>query len=454
MTIERLTEEMEKQLSLEYTVRSLKDLSKKDIGEKVSVFGWVRNVHEVGSKTFFWLYAQFSTIKCIYAGTKENRLHLTKNTSIRVFGPVKPNPTGDQFEFEVQVEKYRVIGEIAPGFEVEKDSTKECFFLDNAHILVREPDRLCFLKTRAKLLRILREFYHERGFLEITPPTLVQTQVEGGSTLFDLDYFGEKAYLTQSSQLYLETVVPACMKAYCIASSYRAEKSNTRRHLSEYTHVEAEIADIDFDALLSHIEDLFIYATEQFVEQCREDILAAYPDFVFPAVPSKPFRRVTHAEAIRFLQDSHVLKEDGTQFTLEDDIPDAPERLVCDEFGKGAPVFLTNFPAILKSFYMEKCKDDKSLTNSCDLLYPGIGEVLGGSMRIHDHAELMEGFRREGIDPSPYKFYTDQCLYGPSPHGGYGIGFERFFMALMSDKIVKKVRQACLYPRFRGRCRP
>lgn len=429
----------------------VKDINESLIGEAVKFSGWVRSFHEVGKKAFFTVYSAGYLVKCIYQ-IKEERFHLTKHTAVTVVGEVKKNFTKDAYTCEVHVSSCNIFGgKTAPSFEFDKAQSSESFLLDHNHLLIREPEKIAVLKVRAELLKIARDFYESADYTEITPPTLVQTQVEGGSTLFSLDYFGEPAYLTQTSQLYLETVAPIFGKAYCIASSYRAEKSNTRRHLSEYTHVEAEMAWIDFEKLLSEIEDLIIFLTEGFNKRCISILKHYGVEAKEIPVPSKPFKRIMHSEAIDILRKSSIKKEDGTDFTYADDIPDAPERFICEEIGKGLPVFLTKFPKDLKAFYMEKTGD--GLTNSCDLLYPGVGEIVGGSMRAPSYDEIMEGFKREGISPEPYKFYTDQSLYGPFPHGGYGLGFERIIMGFMPE-LVTKVRHACLYPRFNGRCRP
>jgi asparaginyl-tRNA synthetase len=465
----------------EYKHKALKDIGVGDIGQKLSTFGWISMVRGLKTKRFVNLTAQFKTMKCVFEmDTSEKRacLNWTKNTSMRVCGVARENRRTEDmhlYPFEFHIQAYEIVGgKAAPGFQVEKSSTNPRFIFDNMHLFVREPERQLFLKTRAKLLRIIREYYHEKDFLEVTPPTLVQTQVEGGSTLFEVKYFDDSAYLTQSSQLYLETVVPVAMKAYCISPAYRAERSRTARHLSEYTHVEAEMADIVFEDLLSEIEDLIVHVVARFRELCRKDILAVFPDYVFPKIPSKPFVRVTYEEAIRSLVehgDKRPVYREETEagqldddepreveawvpYEMGDDIPDSGEAIIQRRLGKGDPMFLTKFPAHLKSFYMEKCGEDRTYTNSCDLLYPGVGETVGGSMRIHNHDELIEAFKTEGISPGPYKFYTDQALYGPCSHGGYGLGFERLCMGILGERIVPNVRYACLYHRVIGRCRP
>ncbi|KAI5191959.1 asparaginyl-tRNA synthetase [Nematocida sp. AWRm77] len=432
----------------------VKDITSELVGKRVSFKGWVYKIHTLKTKTFIDVYSAESTVKCVYA--LEKKIPLTKFTSVEIVGKVKPNFTRDVYDCEVHVEDIKVFGGVpAPTDLPYNEETKVDQLFEFGHLTIREPKRAAVMKVRAEILRIIREYYRTREYTEVTPPTLVQTQVEGGSTLFKLDYFGEPAFLTQSSQLYLETVAPVFGQVYCIASSYRAESSHTRRHLSEYTHVEAELAWISFEGLLSEIEDLIIALCRGFNEICVPILKKYKLDANEVPVPKKPFTRVSHREAIDHLNKIGFMKkaEDGSTspYTYEDDIPDEPERQVCKDLGKGFPIFFTRFPAMMKSFYMEK--SGNGLTDSCDLLYPGVGEIIGGSMRLWKHEELLQGFKNEGIDPAPYRFYTDQARYGPCPHGGYGLGLERILLGFMPT-LINSVKMACLYPRYSGRCTP
>jgi len=276
----------------------------------------------------------------------------------------------------------------------------------------------------------------------------VGTLCEGGSEVFTLDYYGKPAYLTQSSQLYLETCIPALGDVFCILPSYRAEKSRTRRHLTEYTHLEAERPFISFDDLLDSIEDLVVDTYERVMQYAADKLKQINPK---AAVPKRPFRRMNYTDALQFCREHNIYKNDATKeyFVFGDDIPEAPERKMIELIGE--PTFLCRFPVAMKAFYMRKDPADPRLTESCDLLVPGVGEIVGGSMRIHDYDELMAAYKREKLDPSPYYWFTDQRRFGTVPHGGYGLGVERFMVWILGEEHIRNV---CLYPRYTNRCTP
>jgi asparaginyl-tRNA synthetase len=247
--------------------------------------------------------------------------------------------------------------------------------------------------------------YKELKIRKVSPPALVQTQVEGGATLFKFEYYGADAFLTQSSQLYLETCLPSMGNVYCIEKSFRAEKSLTRRHLSEFTHIESELDFITFDDLQSHIEHMICRVLELIMADpaIAGKIKSLNPEF---KIPERPFLRMKYADAIQWLGENGILKEDGNPHTFGDDIAEAAERQMTDIINK--PIFLTHFPVAIKAFYMQRDQADPRVTESLDCLMPGVGEIVGGSMRLDDYEALMAAFKREGIDPEPYYWYTDQ----------------------------------------------
>ncbi|KAJ7335242.1 hypothetical protein JRQ81_013183 [Phrynocephalus forsythii] len=391
-------------------------------GERVKVFGWVHRLRRQGE---YHLEEELGLLELRMNSWCQcyNGVVLSTESTVAIYGTLKLVPDGKQVSVS-----WCLVDSLA-------------FAQINKRSRDYRSDRM-----RAKKV-IQRPHVLKCGEENVTPPTLVQTQVEGGSTLFKMDYFGEEAFLTQSSQLYLETCIPAVGDVFCIAQSYRAEQSRTRRHLAEYTHIEAECPFMTFEDLLTRLEDLVCDVVDRVLKSPASDLLYALnPNF---EPPKRPFKRMNYTDALVWLKQHDVRKEDGTYYEFGDDIPEAPERQMTDAINE--PILLCRFPAEIKSFYMQRCPEDSRLTESVDVLMPNVGEIVGGSMRIWDGEELLEGYKREGIDPTPYYWYTDQRKYGTCPHGGYGLGLERFLTWILNRHHIRDV---CLYPRFVQRCKP
>lgn len=425
--------------------------------EIIRIDGWVHKMRRQGKNLLFVVLRDGSGfLQCVFPKElcNEERIEkLTIESTISVYGILKTVLKGKTApgNVELSVKYWKEIGFAPSGgdaFETRfNESTGTDILLDQRHLIHRGEKTANIMKIRAEALHAFRAHYKDKKYVEVTPPCLVQTQVEGGSTLFSLKYYQEMAYLTQSSQLYLETVCPSLGNVFCIQSSFRSEKSRTRRHLSEYTHIEAECSFITFEELLEEAEDLICDTLTRILSSNIKKELLEINKELKPL--KRPFIRMSYTEAIKWLQDNGIKKEDGSDFIFGDNIPEKPERHIVDTIGE--PIILIKFPINNVSFYMKEDSNDKQFAEAFDILLPNVGEVIGGSMRETDYETLIEKFKKNKIDPKPYYWYTDQRKYGTFPHGGYGLGFERFLTWLLS---LNHIRDTCLYPRYLDRCQP
>lgn len=306
--------------------------------QRVKIYGWVHRLRRQGKALMFIILRDGSGyLQCVLSDNlckTYDALVLQTEATVSVFGTLIESEKAIN-GIELKVDYWELIGN-APAGGIDNVLNEESHVdiqLDQRHLMLRGEILSKIMIFRAILLRAFREHYHSRDHTEITPPTLVQSQVEGGSTLFKFNYFGEEAYLTQSSQLYLETVLPSFGDSYCIAQSYRAEASRTRRHLAEYTHVEAERTFIQFEDLLDSIEDLIVDVVERVINDPvgKELLFHFNPNF---KPPKKPFKRMNYSEAIEYLKAHDIKKEDGTFYEFGEDIPEMPERKMTDEIGE------------------------------------------------------------------------------------------------------------------------
>jgi asparaginyl-tRNA synthetase len=424
------------------------------VGDRVRLQGWVHRLRTQktnyfiilrdGSGPLAQLVLSGDAIKTLDA------LDLTVESTIEATGTIQKVKEGQSAPqgVEIVVDWWKIVGRAPSGddaFEGRLSAdTDASIRADLRHLELRGETATAVMRFRALLLRYFREYFNNKRITEVTPlhgPDL-------GRGWFDpllVRLLRCPAYLTQSSQLYLETVLPSLGDVYCIQESFRAEKSLTRRHLSEYTHLEAELVFIKFNDLLDHLEDIICTVVDNLLADpvASEIIKTLHPEFV---PPSRPFLRLDYKDAIKYLNEHGIKKEDGSDHVVGDDIAEAAERKMTDQINR--PILLINFPKILKSFYMKAIEGDEDFTESVDVLVPGVGEVVGGSMRISDFDELMAGYKREGIPHEPYYWFTDQRKYGTTEHGGYGLGVERFIAWFLKRWTVRGL----IVPSLHGPC--
>jgi asparaginyl-tRNA synthetase len=389
----------------------------KDVkGTRVRVFGRVHRERRQKDVMFVTLRDGYGYMQVILTGKLAktyDALTLTRETSMEILGELREVPAGAHApnDRELHADYYNIRdgwkaagGDDAITNRVSKD-TEHATLLDLRHLTLRGETASKVMIVRDAVEFAFNQVYKTQRMRKVSPPALVQTQVEGGATLFNIGYYNEDAYLTQSSQLYLETCLPSMGDVYCIEKSFRAEKSLTRRHLAEYTHVEAELDYITFDDLLVHLEEVMCRVLEVTMSDpvIKQYIMDLNPEF---AMPERPFKRMKYQDAIDWLVEHNIPNEDGEPHKFGDDIAEAAERKMTDIINR--PIFLTHFPAEIKSFYMPRDKEDNRVTESVDCLMPGVGEIVGGSMRNDKYEDLMAAFAREQIDPAAYYWYTDQ----------------------------------------------
>jgi asparaginyl-tRNA synthetase len=300
------------------------------------------------------------------------------------------------------------------------------------------------MRIRAKLLQAAREWFEKHGYTEVQVPIIITAACEGGSTLFEVKYFDQKAYLTQSWQLYAEAVIASLGKIFTIAPSFRAEKSRTRRHLTEYWHLEAEMPWCDLEELMKIEEELLVFICHKIAKDMEEELktLKRNPEDLLKI--KKPFKRITYDEVVE------ILKKEGIKFEWGDDLAWQQEKVLAKKFDK--PFFVTHYPKGVKAFYHKPDPKRPEVTLSVDLLAPeGYGEITGGGQRIHDLEELMKRIKEEKLNPKDYEWYIDLRKFGSVPHSGFGLGVERTLAWICK---LDHIRDAILFPRLINRVYP
>ncbi len=419
----------------------------KEEGIKVELRGWIHRKFAVGGKIFVWLRDHSGYIQCVVdkSAVEQNVYEAfdkaKRESSIIIRGYTKLDqraPGG----VEVRVTDGKVIHN-SEDFPIKGGESVE-FLLDNRHLWLRATKMQAIMKIKHSLLKALRDYYIADGWFEVTPPILTSTAAEGGATLFKVDYFGEPAYLSQSAQFYLEVLCYSLGKVWSITPSFRAEKSRTRRHLSEYTHFEVEAAWMEMEELMKVAEQSLEYVVGVVVDERRKELEILGRDVSKLERVKAPFPRITYREAIE------RLSRKGFNVKWGDDLGADEEAALTTDFD--SPFFVYYFPKSLKPFYMKIEPSDPSVVRGFDMLAPeGYGEIIGGSQREDDYETLHSRIVEEGYDPADYYWYLDLRKYGSVPHSGFGLGVERVLMWIAG---LDHIRDATPFPRFRERIKP
>lgn len=416
---------------------------------QVSIKGWLYHIRSSGGILFLQLRDGTGVIQCTLKkdqmDSKEfERLGtLPVESTVEIRGIVRKDSRAPR-GYEIAAEKVTVLYQAEDGFPIAKKYHGPDFLLDYRHLHVRSPKIQAVMRIRARLIDEARHWLIDHGYLEIQMPILVTAAVEGGSTLFQVKYFDQKAYLTQSWQLYAEAMISGIGKAFTLAPSFRAEKSRTRRHLTEYWHLEAEAPWMDLQDLMRLEEDLVSHVCQRVREQMPDELrlVGRDPDQLAGVAP--PFPRIRYDQAVEIIQKSRRSFKWGSDLGYEE------EKVLTESFDK--PFFVTHFPKGVKAFYHMPDPEQPKVTLSADLLAPeGYGEITGGGQRIHDLKQLLDRIKEEGLKAKDYKWYIDLRRYGTVPHSGFGMGIERT-VAWMCK--LEHIRDAIAFPRLINRISP
>ena len=427
---------------------SIKEAMNKEKGT-VSVRGWIHR--ERGSKQLKFITLRDSTqiIQCVLEKKDFEKQwdeidHLQVESSIMLTGDIKKEaraPTG----YEIHVKEIEIVG-LSDKFPITKDQSIE-FLADHRHLWLRSRKMTAILKIRSTIFAAIDEYFKGEGFYEYHSPIFQAVQCEGGSDLFSVDYFGKKdVFLAQTWQLYAEPAIFGLEKIYPIAPSFRAEKSKTSRHLTEYWHAEMELAWADFDTIIKYGEELLKFIVKKVLAERQDElkIIERDPKLLEPTV-KKPFVRMTYDDALKILKDKCQM-----------DVPWGKDLRTIEEEKLtklyDVPVIVTHYPKKVKAFYMTEDPDRPEVVQGCDFLAPeGHGEIIGGSHREHDIEKVKKRLIEDGEDPKEYEFYLDTRRYGSVPHGGFGLGVERIIKWICGLDTIK---DAIPFPRTMERYKP
>jgi asparaginyl-tRNA synthetase len=430
------------------------DQLKDHIGEEVTLKGWLYNSRSSGKLVFLQLRDGTGIVQCVvFKGNNEEVFEKAKSlgqeSAIIVHGSVKED-TRSAIGVEIDVKDVVVLQNVHDYPITPKEHGTE-FLMDHRHLWIRSKKQHAVLRIRHTVIKATRDYFDNQGFILADTPIFTPAACEGTTTLFEVDYFGDdKAYLTQSGQLYNEATAAAFGKSYAFGPTFRAEKSKTRRHLTEFWMVEPEMAYAHLDDVMDLGEGLIMAIVERVLAERRPELEALERDISKLEGITRPFPRVHYDDAVKMLQEGHEKGELENRFEWGGDFGAPDETYISKQFGQ--PVFVHHFPAAIKGFYFEVDKDRPELALGVDLLAPeGYGEIIGGGERAASLEYLEKQLDSHNLPREAFEWYLDLRRYGSVPHAGFGMGIERC-TAWMAG--IEHVRETIPFPRMLYRLKP
>ena len=425
-------------------VSDLKD----HVGQSVILKGWVYNHRSSGKIKFLLLRDGTATCQCVYfrGECEESALsefeNLAQETAVQVTGLVKAEPRSPG-GYEISAKELKILGK-SVDYPITPKEHGPDFLMNNRHLWIRSKRQHAILKVRAEIVRGIRDFFDGRGFTLTDAPIFTPSACEGTSTLFETEYFDQKAYLSQSGQLYMEATAAALGKVYCFGPTFRAEKSKTRRHLIEFWMVEPEVAFNDLYDNMDLAEQFVEYIVQRTLKNCPDEMKTLDRDISKLANVKVPFPRLHYREA------SEMILKENPKFEVGGDFGAPDEAIISEKFDR--PVFVHHFPSAIKAFYMKEDPDEPGFSMSCDLLAnEGYGEVIGGGQREESYETLVRKIEEHKLNIEDFRWYLDLRKYGTFPHAGFGLGVERAVAWICG---VPHVRETIPFPRLYGRLAP
>ncbi|PYX08222.1 MAG: asparagine--tRNA ligase [Acidobacteria bacterium] len=426
-------------------------------GQTVTIRGWLYNLRESG-KLLFPIFRDGSGViqgvvpkSAVPPEVFDAVKSLTQESSVIVEGKVRADkraPGG----YELDVSNVQIVQRVSDNdpYPISLKEHGVDFLMEHRHLWVRTPRQAAILRVRAEIIKAARDFFDERGFTLTDPPIITPAACEGTTTLFPVDYFEEQAYLTQSGQLYIEATAMALGKVYSFGPTFRAEKSKTRRHLTEFWMVEPEVAYATLVDLMDLGEGLISFIVKRCLERRRTDLQTIGRDVTKLEKIEAPFPRISYDEAVKMLEEAHTKGALENKFEWGGDLGSPDETYISSQFEK--PVMIHRYPAKVKAFYMEPDPRRPDLALCVDVLAPeGYGEIIGGSQRMASYDKLVQRIHEHGLPEEAFKWYLDLRKYGSVPHGGFGMGIERVVAWICG---LEHVRETIPFPRMLYRLYP